>query len=342
MMNVVHRYDRTRPVTCAMNNGWLKKDSIADVEDIIGVNYNINQYDAIHKRHPRRMLFGSECTNEKTTRGEYEDNPATGMRSCFNLSEEGWQAVVTRPFMAGSFTWTGFDYKGEPNPYGWPDISNNTGLLDVCGFRKDKSYYFESCWTDRPMVHLVPSSWNWPGKEGKEMRVLAWSNAKRVELFLNGKSLGARDVPPAGHAEWQVPFERGQLLAKGFAGEKVVATDELQTTGAPARIELTPERTTLRADGQDALVVPVSILDDQGRVVPDATNRVHFELSGGGRILGVGNGNPADHDTDKANERNAFHGHCIVVIRAGSEPATLRLTATSAGLASRSIALDVH
>ena len=107
--------------------------------------------------------------------------------------------------MCGSFTWTGFDYRGEPNPYGWPDVSNNTGLLDACGFPKDKFYYFQSCWTDKPMVHLLPDSWNWPGKEGRNIRVIAFSNAKQVELFLNGSSLGVKDVAHDDFAEWQVP-----------------------------------------------------------------------------------------------------------------------------------------
>ena len=216
MMKVVHRYDNTRPITSAMNAGFQAKSGDADVEDIIGVNYMNNPYDAIKKRHPDKPMFGSEDTNEKTTRGEYADDRAAGMCSSYNLSEVRWLAVPTRPFMAGSFTWTGFDYKGEPNPYGWPDVSNNTGLLDVCGFPKDKAYYFQSCWTDKPMVHLMPSTWNWPAKEGQNIRVIAFSNAKQVELFLNGKSLGVKDMPHDGHLEWQVPYEPGELLAKGL------------------------------------------------------------------------------------------------------------------------------
>jgi beta-galactosidase len=334
MAKVVHRYDRTRPVTSAMNKGWLNDPSDADVEDIIGVNYNTDKYDAIHQRHPDKMMFGSEDTNEKTARGEYADNPATGMRSGYNLSEEGWQAVANRPYMAGSFTWTGFDYMGEPNPYGWPDVSNNTGLMDRCGFPKDKYYYFQSCWSDKPMVHLMPASWNWPGKEGQNIRVLTFSNAPQVELFLNGRSLGTHVVPRNGHAEWQVPYEPGHLLAKAYTDGKTVATDEVQTTTAPTRIHLTTDRTTLHAGDEDAVVVAISLLDDQGRVVPNADHRVTFRLTGaGGRILGVCNGNPADHDPDHADNRNTFHGRCITILQAGPHPATLHLTATSPGLA---------
>jgi beta-galactosidase len=336
MMEVVHRYDRSRPVTSAMNRGWRTR-GIADAEDLIGVNYNVTAFDSIHQYHPDKAMFGSEDTNDKTTRGEYADDPTNGLRSCYNLSEKGWLPVVTRPFVCGSFTWTGFDYKGEPNPYGWPDISNNTGLLDVCGFPKDKCFYFESCWSAKPMVHLLPTCWNWPGKEGQDIRVLAFSNAERVELFLNGKSLGAQTMPRDAHLEWQVPYQPGQLVAKGYRKGKVVARDTLETTGAPARIKLSPDRTRLYADGEDAVVVPVSVLDAKGRLVPNTNNRVYFHLTGDGRIMGVGNGNPSDHDSDKADQRNAFHGHCMAVVQAGSHPGVLQLTVTSPGLTSASI-----
>jgi beta-galactosidase len=341
MMEVVHRYDRTRPITCAMDKGWFQP-GIADVEDVIGDNYNEKSYDAIHQAHPDKTLFGSEDTNEKTTRGEYVDDRTNGWCSCYTMSDKRWLPVVTRPFVAGSFTWTGFDYKGEPNPYGWPDISNNTGLLDVCGFPKDKYYYFESCWSDKPMVHLLPDGWNWPGKEGQNIRVIAFSNAQRVELFLNGKSKGAQIMPRDGHLEWRIPDHPGQLLAKAYSDGKVVATDTVETTSAPARIQLAPDRTTLQADGEDAVVVPVSILDAQGRLVPNTDNRVFFHLTGDGRILGVGNGNPSDHDPDKAEQRNAFHGRCMAVIQAGSHPAVLQLTVTSPGLTPASIAFQTR
>lgn len=340
MMRVVHQYDKTRPITCAMNGGWLT-NGIADVEDIIGVNYNIERYDKIHQRHLDKATFGSEDTNDKTTRGEYETNRATGMCSGYTLSNKGWLAVVNRPFMCGSYTWTGFDYKGEPNPYGWPDVSNNTGLLDCCGFPKDKAFYFESCWSPKPMVHLLPDTWNQKGREGENIRVIAFSNARRVELFLNGKNLGAKDMPHDDLVEWQVPYAPGQLTAKASTDGKTVATETLETTGAPARIVLSPPRKALHADAEDAVVVPVSILDEKGRIVPDAANRVTFELSGGGRILGVGNGDPADHDTDRGDNRKAFHGHCVVVIQAGTQPASLKLVATSPGLASETVDFKV-
>lgn len=340
MMDVVHRYDDTRPITSAMNKGWLEPVNDADVEDVIGVNYNTNKYDDIHKRHPTKMMLGSECTNEKTTRGEYEDNKATGMRSAFNLSEANWLAVVDRKYMAGSFTWTGFDYKGEPNPYGWPDVSNNTGLLDICGFPKDKAYYFQSCWIKEPMVHLVPNSWNW--KEGQSIRVLAWSNQEQVELFLNGKSLGAKEVPYDQHAQWEVPFASGELMAKAMSNGKIVATDKIETAGEPKKIELTVDRTSLHANAEDAVVVQVSLLDEKGRIVPNNDRRITFKANGGGRILGVSNGNPADHDPDKGTERMTFHGRCVAILEAGREAGKVEFTATSAGLATQTVTFNVQ
>ncbi len=340
MMQEVHRFDTTRPITSAMSGGWLTNGT-ADVEDIVGINYSRKVYDDVHQRYPEKADFWSEDLNQKTTRGEYVDDPARGMCSCYNLSDKLWLAVVNNPFMCGTFVWTGFDYKGEPNPYGWPDVSNNTGLMDDCGFPKDKYYYFESCWSDKPMVHLMPASWNWQGKEGKNIRVLAFSNAKQVELFLNGRSLGTMNVPHDDYVQWQVPYQPGQLMARAYTGQQTVATDSVETTGAAASIQLSPDRTTLQANAEDAVVVPISILDDKGHIVPDAENRVTFELSGGGEILGVSNGNPADHDTDKSNQRNAFHGHCMAVIEAGSQPGTIQLTASAPGLTSARISFDV-
>lgn len=341
MMRIVHQYDTTRPITSAMNKGWLAANGVADVEDIIGVNYNTDKYDSIHARHPNKAMFGSEDTNEKTTRGQYADDRTNGMSSCYNLSNTNWLSVVNRPFMCGSFTWTGYDYRGEPNPYRWPDVSNNTGLMDLAGFPKDKYYYFESCWSDKPMVHLMPDGWNAAGNEGKTIRVIAFSNARQVELFLNGRSLGKKDVPHDDRAEWQVPYQPGKLEARAYTGRKMVATDAVETTDAPARIVLLPDYSTLHANGEDVVVVSASIVDKKGRVVPDSDNRVSFELAGGGRIVGVGNGNPADHDTDRAQQRRAFHGRCIVVVQAGTEPDGLKLIASSPGLESANVTIQV-
>jgi beta-galactosidase len=354
MKEMVLRYDNTRPLTSAMHGGWMGP-GFTTVEDIIGVNYHPTDYDEIHKVNPRLPMYGSETANTKTTRGVYENDATNGWASAYNMFDEnvgnkfspgictiGWPAVASRDFMSGSFTWTGFDYKGEPNPFGWPDISNNTGLMDVCGFPKDKYYYLQACWSEKPMVHLLPMHWNWPGKEGKAIRVIAFSNAREVELFLNGESQGSKTMPRDGYAEWKLRYEPGRLVAKARTDGRTVASDQVETAGPAARIQLSPERQKLLANSQDTVVVPVSILDAEGRLAPHADNRVTFELIGGGRILGVGNGNPSDHDTDRSNQRRAFNGHCIIIIQAEGKPEKLELTATSPGLKKTSVAFRVE
>lgn len=345
MSNVVHRYDTTRPITSAMNGGGEKiflNHGIADAEQVIGVNYNYKSFDKIHQRHPDKPMFGSEDSNEKTTRGQYANDKAAGMSSCYNLSEKTWLSIETRPYMAGIYVWTGFDYKGEPNPYGWPDVSNNTGLMDCCGFPKDKYYYFESCWSAKPMVHLMPDCWNASEWQGKKVRVMAFSNGQKVELLLNGKSLGTQDMPHEKHAEWEVPYAPGKLEAKSYVDGKVISTDHIETTGAAARLVINAGRTSLHADDEDAVVIGVLIVDAEGRVVGDADNRVTFQLDGKARVLGVGNGNPADHDPDRADSRKAFHGLCAAIVQSGSHPAALHLTATSPGLEPASVDLQVR
>jgi beta-galactosidase len=324
-----------------MNNGWMKP-GFTTVENLIGVNYNPQRYAEIHRANPGLPMFGSETANNKTARGEYAEDRTNGWASSYNLTDKGWEPVASRQFMCGSFTWTGFDYKGEPNPFGWPDVSNNTGLMDACGFPKDKYYYLESWWSGKPMVHLMPDTWNWPGKEGQDIRVIAFSNARMVEVFLNGRSLGAKTMPQNGHLEWQVPYQPGRLMAKALTNGRVVATGKVETAGPAVRIQLSPDRRILQAGAADTVVVTISILDDQSRLVPNAENRLSFQLDGEGRILGVGNGNPSDHDADRANQRNAFNGHCIAVVQAGLHPGVLKLTASSPGLKSADITFHVH
>jgi beta-galactosidase len=324
-----------------MNAGFFT-NSIADFEDIVGVNYNATSYDRIHKRRPNKPMFGSEDTNQKTTRGEYADDRDKAMSSAYNLSAAEWLDVANRPYMCGSFTWTGFDYRGEPNPFGWPDVSNNTGLVDLCGNPKDKFYYFQSCWTTTPMVHLLPDSWNWPGLKGKRVRVIAFSNAKKVELFLNDRSLGAVDVEYDSYAQWQVPFEPGHLVAKAYINGKTVATEDLSTTGAPSAIQAQPFGATLAANDEDIAVIPITILDDGGRVVPDSTNEVTCQLLGGGRIVGLGNGDPADHTPEHVNRKQVFHGRCDVYVQAGNSPAVYQLIVKSPGLATAGVSIRVE
>ncbi len=193
--------------------------------------------------------------------------------------------------------WTGFDYRGEPTPYEWPCINSHFGVMDTCGFAKDDFYYYQAWWTDRAMAHLLPH-WNWPGREGQDLDVRCFSNCEEVELFLNGRSLGRHVMQNNSHLRWTVKYEPGTLSARGYRDGKEAAADVVETTGAPAAITLTPDRAVIQGDGEDVSVVTVAVTDGQGRVVPVAGNLVNFELTGPGRILGVGNGDPSCHEPD--------------------------------------------
>ena len=212
--------------------------------------------------------------------------------------------------------------------------------MDECGFPKDTYYYYQSVWGDKPVVHLLPH-WNWAGQEGKPVDVWAYSNADRVELFLNGKSLGIQEMPKNGHVHWSVPYAPGTLEACAISGGSVTATDKVETTGPPAALKLTTDRTKLTADGEDVTMVEVDVVDAQGRIVPTAANVVTFSLSGAGRIAGVGNGDPSSHEPDQAGQRSAFGGKCLVIVGAGDRPARLTLTARSPGLTGGTFSVPV-
>lgn len=348
MKKVVDATDGTRPVTCAMNGGYDTLAGITGVEDLQGINYNSGGYDGFHQRFPKIPLYGSETSSEVGTRGIYAQtkfdgytgDPSKGYVAAYDINavpwgqtaEYAWQTIADRPFVAGGYVWTGFDYKGEPTPFGWPDINSNFGIMDECGFPKDNYYYYQSVWGDKPMVHVFPH-WNWAGQEGKPVDVWVYSNAARVELFLNGVSLGAKDMPHLGHLSWSVPYAPGRLEAKGYdANGKLLAADRVETTGAPAALRLSTDRTKLTADGEDLTMVEVDVVDSKGRIVPTADNLVTFAVNGAGRIAGVGNGDPSDHSPDKAAYRRAFHGRCLVIVGTSEQPGDIHLEAASTGL----------
>jgi beta-galactosidase len=306
MQDLVKRLDPTRPVTFNADLGNVYA-GINEVIEVRGWSYHVGPaMDAYHKAHPLQPNVGSEQGSTVGTRGIYANDPARGYVSSYDDTAPEWaQTAETwvsffapRPWLSGGFVWTGFDYRGEPTPYGWPCINSHFGIMDTCGFPKDNYWYYQSWWTDRPVLHLMPH-WNWPGREGQEIDVRALSNCDEVELFLNGRSLGRQALKPQSTLKWMVPYAPGALSARGSKGGRVVAETKVETTGAPAAVQLRPDRAAIDANGEDVAVVTVSITDAQGRVMPVAGNEVSFELEGPGRILGVGNGDPSCHEPDK-------------------------------------------
>ncbi len=334
MQNMVHELDPTRLCTIAMNGGW--GEGFTKVIDVQGFNYRTRNIDKYREAFPNKRDIGTETASTRSTRGIYADDKLRGYQAAYGESgvEKAWTwwpYYTAHPFTSGGFVWTGFDYRGEPTPYKWPCISSHFGLMDTCGFPKDLYYYYQAWWTDKPLLHLMPH-WNWPGKESQTNLVRCFSNCKTVELFLNGKSLGKQEMPQNEYLDWNVRYEPGVLTAKGYNGTKLVAQTRVETTGAPAAVRLQPDRTVISADGQDLSIIDVSVVDAQGRVVPDADNLIRFELKGAGKIIGVGNGDPSSHEADKASERHAFNGFAQVIVQANREVGRIELTANSEGL----------
>jgi beta-galactosidase len=347
MKQRAHKLDPTRPVTVAMNEGW-GSGGVSDVVDVQGCNYNETWIDDFHKKFPRQPMIGTETASHVATRGIYEKDEKRGYLSAYDLNapeyaltaERWWKFYDQRPFLAGGFAWTGFDYRGEPSPYGWPCISSHFGIMDTCGFPKDTYYYYRAWWGSKPVLHLFPH-WNW-AHEGKEIAVWCHSNLDSVELFLNGKSLGSKKVERNSHVEWQVKYVPGVLEARGSKDGKLLLVQRRETTGAPAKIVLRPDRLKIAADGEDLSVIAIEVVDSLDRIVPTASNEIVFTVTGPGRLIGVGNGDPSCHEPDKGNRRSAFNGLCMAIVQALKQPGDIRIEGSSAQLVPASIVVQAE
>ena len=257
-----------------------------------------------------------------------------------NGTEGWWKTYDARPFVAGGFAWTGFDYRGEPSPYSWPCISSHFGALDTCGFPKDIFYYYKSWWGSKPVLHLFPH-WNWQGREGQEIDVWCYTNLPNVDLFLNGKSLGQKKVERNSHVEWKVKYEPG-ILEASAAGAGEILKDTRETTGSPAKLQLNVDRQKIAADGEDLSVITIGVVDEQGRSVHTASELVTFKLVGPGRLIGVGNGDPSCHEDDKPSspteaKRSLFNGLCMALVQSVKLPGDIHVLASSGQLQPASI-----
>ena len=305
MQATIRKLDTTRPITYAAPVG-NEFPGINEIIEVRGWNYHIGKADDdYHAAHPQQPNVGTEQGSTVGTRGIYAKDTVRGYVSAYdeyapdwaNTAHDWWRFYHARPWLSGGFVWTGFDYRGEPTPYEWPCINSHFGILDTCGFPKDNFWYYKSWWQDQPVLHLLPH-WNWPGREGQEIEVDALSNCDEVELFLNGQSLGRQTMERDSRLKWKVNYAPGTVSAKGYKAGQVVAEAKVETTGSAERVQLVPDRPTIDANGEDVSIITVAVADAQGRVVPVAGNLVNFTLTGPGRILGVGNGDPSCHEPD--------------------------------------------
>jgi beta-galactosidase len=378
LIEIFHREDPTRLVTVGCDQIVAEPAAVSSeflsLLDVVGYNYVDRWRDRAEKyysidRHasPQTKVIGTESPSMGGIRGDYggffpviSGNAWQGLSSNRGISvEQLWKFVRIYDYVSGDYMWTGIDYLGESH---WPAKNSSCGVLDTCGFVKDGYYFYQSQWTDKPMLHLFPH-WNWQGREGEFIPVFCYTNCDTVELFLNDKSLGIQGYwfPRSGmqenfgtypirnqaprttsdlHLAWTMPYQPGTLKAVGVKDGKIVATEEITTTGEPAVIDLTVDREIIMADRRDVAHVTVKILDSQGRLVPVADNEVCFAIHGEGKIIGVDNGNPLSHEDFKSNRRQAFNGLCLIIVQATATPGRIQLTATSPGLRSSSVTIS--
>ena len=342
MAERLRQLDPTRLFTYAANNG-NQFEGINEIVPVRGFNYmNIMDIDKYRRDHPKQILVGSEEASTVCTRGIYTTDTVKGYLCDYDINKPGWGSTAeqwwkfysSREWLMGAFVWTGFDYRGEPTPYDWPCINSHFGIMDMCGFPKNNYFYYQAWWSDKDVLHIFPH-WNWKGKEGDTIHVWCNTNCETAELFLNGKSLGRKNVLPNAHLEWNVIYKAGVLEAKGVRHGKIL-TDRIETTGDPLMIKLYPDRTTIRAGGEDVSVVNVTVVDEKGREVPDASNLITFNIKGSGRIIGVGNGDPSSHEADKCPEgswkRHLFNGKCQVIVQSAAQTGQILMDAASEGI----------
>jgi beta-galactosidase len=366
LVGIIKKLDQSRPVTCGLTEQDPVKNFIYQSKalDLISFNYKQLQYLEFPKTFPDESLLASENVSAFATRGQYDmpsdsiriwpqaynlplvanpDLTASSFDNCHALwgstHEETWKVVKNNDFISGMFVWSGFDFLGEPEPYKWPARSSYYGIIDLAGFPKDTYYFYQSEWTSKTVLHLFPH-WNWT--EGQTIDVWAYyNNADEVELFLNGVSQGVRSkTPDQFHAMWRIRYHAGSIKAISRKDGKTVLEKQINTAGKPAKIELTADRTMLKADGKDLSFITVKVLDKAGNMVPDAANLVNFKVSGNGFIAGVDNGLQTSMESFRANYRKAFNGMCLVILQPNKKPGEIMLEATSEGLMEAEITLE--
>ncbi|MFY0625814.1 MAG: DUF4982 domain-containing protein [Reichenbachiella sp.] len=370
--------DTTRPTSAGFNHyPGPYNNNMAQQVDIAGMNYKPTKYSEVRENYPDLPIFGSETSSCTSSRGVYhlpiekykthESNQVTS----YDLIGPPWayppdvefHFQEKNPHSMGEFIWTGFDYLGEPTPYGgkdnstngywnadWPSRSSYFGAVDLAGFPKDRFYLYQSQWTEKPMIHLLPH-WNWKGMEGQNIPVYSYTNCDEAELFVKGKSMGRkikgkdltelkvkflRYEPETFQSKyrlsWDVPYEPGTIKVIGYKNGKKAKEKSITTAGAPAKISLSVDRSEISADGNDLAYVTIKIEDKDGNLCPMADNLVNFSTKGAGSLIAVDNGNASTTEPFQANYRKAFSGKCLAIIKSTNKTGNIKLIAKSTGL----------
>lgn len=364
LIKEIERLDN-RPITSAVVcwNGVERFDTAEKYEkitrelDVMGFNYCRSAWEPYHISNPGQPIIITEASANSSTRGCYSTDEAAGQYYIYDRDNESkcksgkkavkkdaaeneWKQFAESGYLAGIFLWTGMDYRGEPTPLAYPSVYSHFGIFDYCGFEKDNYYYYKSWWMNEPVLHIFPH-WNHAGLEGSALTVFCYSNFDEVELYVNDKSYGKKKVERNWYLHWDdVIYEPGVLRAVGFQNGKKMKEKKVETVGAPYMLKAVPVKERI-VQQEGVGIFNVEILDQQGRVVPYANNQIKLSVSGAGELLGTGNGNPGDHDSEKLPVRNAFHGKMQVLIR-GKEKGMIHLQVSSEGLVGNEAIIDVE
>jgi beta-galactosidase len=355
LAQIVKSLDTTRPVTSALTENVPSKNFIYQSKalDLLGFNYKHGDYKDFPNRFKGQKIIASESVSAIATRGQY-DQPSDVMKvwpTAYNLPFDGnkdftasaydqtiaywgatheatWKTIKKQDFMSGLFVWTGFDYLGEPDPYTYPARSSYFGIIDLAGLPKDIYYMYQSEWTTEPVLHIFPH-WNW--QQGQDVDVWAYYNqADEVELFLNGKSMGKKSKQNDDlHVFWRLQFEPGVLKVVSRKNGKVVLEKEIHTAAKAASLELISDKKALKKDGYDLAYITVAMKDSDGNLVPNASQVINFEITGGGKIVGVDNGYQANLDSFKASSCKLYNGKCIIIVQSNTKKEPITVTASS-------------
>jgi beta-galactosidase len=387
---IVHAEDLTRPVTAGANNPNSGYNGFQKTVDVFGVNYKPTEYGKLRQANSALPILATETASTVSSRGEYffpvVEDKALGRAdfqvSSYDLYAPRWafppdtefRGLDEFSFTAGEFVWTGFDYLGEPTPYGGdsktllnftdpaeqtrraqelkdsgkiivPSRSSYFGIVDLCGFKKDRFYIYQARWRpDYPMAHILPH-WNWPERSGQVTPVHVYTSGDEAELFLNGRSLGRKKRAQFEYRlRWDdVIYEPGELKVIAYKNGKRWAEEVMKTTGPAVKLALQANRSNINADGRDLSFVTVTIADNNGLLVPRSKNRIRFSLSGPGEIVAVDNGDATNLESFQAHERNAFNGLCLVILRAkAGQAGQIKLKAQADGLAGGEITITTR
>jgi len=357
LAEIVRSLDPTRPITSGLNDPKPSNHIIrSNVLDLIGFNYHQQDFEAFPETFPDQVFIATETSSGLATRGHYDmpsdsirrwpirwdlpftlgnpDNTCSAYDNCSapwgSTQEETWKIVKKHDFLSGVYVWTGFDYLGEPTPYGWPSRSSYFGIVDLAGFPKDTYYFYKSEWTEEPVLHVFPH-WNW--QEGDTVDVWAYTNCDSVALSLNGINMGIQEKSnDALHLMWRLQYQPGTLKALAWKNGKVCLVKEVRTAGMPVRLILEADRNIISADGKDLSFVTVTVCDKNGVTVPNANNLIQFELTGSGTIAGLDNGLQTSHEPFRSDRRKAFNGLCLAVLQSTTQSGKITLKASAEGL----------